>query len=166
MALMRNHLAVVSVWTVAAPGAAWAGWTPGPLVSGILTPGRFHIDAADEVDEVAHIFLGEPVVDPRRHGSALHAVEDGIEETAVGNPIDKPTVAQVARVGQNVERVRTLAVRLAAVAAGAALQEDALAACDGLRAAGHRVLLRQLARLQFPAWLLRERLRHVVQHTV
>src|SRR5664279_2056492 len=111
MALMRNHLAVVSAWTPPdRSGGAFTGCIPAPLVSGILTPGWFLIQAANEVDKISHIFLGESVVDPRRHRSAQYPVKDGIEQAVVGDLFDKPAVAQVARVRQNIDRVRPLPV--------------------------------------------------------
>src|SRR5947209_1170238 len=89
MELTRNHFAVVS--------RCASGW----LVSGkVLTlRGCGTVETADEVHDVAGVALRN-VIDPRRHGSALHAVENGIETTPVGKCRHDTRVAQRARVAQ------------------------------------------------------------------
>src|SRR5947209_738626 len=128
---MRNHLAVVSACTAgaAAGGVAVAARA---LSCGIESP-RWsrRIDGTDKVDQVADVVLREAVVDPGRHGGALDAVEYRFKETAVGDAFDKRGVAEVARARQDVEGVGALAVGLAAVASGAALDEEAFAIVDG-----------------------------------
>ena len=107
------------------------------------------------------------VVDPRRHGRALHAVEDGFEQPPVGRVIDKPRVAQIARTRQDVERVGALAVRLAAVAAGAALQEDLLAVLRSRRRSWQPDCGPAALRgLQFASPVFGERREDVVQDAV
>ena len=90
-----------------------------PLFSGLMLRMKFTMSPTS--------FLREAVVDPARHGGALDAVEHGVEQAAVIDAGDEGRIAQVARVRQDVERVGSFAVGLAAVAAGAALQEDLLA---------------------------------------
>src|SRR6516225_12422870 len=105
MALIKNHFAVVSEWSV---GPIPAGFRPAvvaALTSGILLAPLFLIDAVDEVHNVPYVSLGEAVIDPTRHGGTLHAVEDGFEEAAVIDAGDEGRIAQVARFGRDVERV-------------------------------------------------------------
>src|SRR5262245_28188654 len=84
---------------------------------------RFDMDTANEVDQVADVVLRQPIVDPGRHGRALDAVENRFEQPPVAHAGHERRIAQIARPGQDVERVRTLAIRLAPVTAGAALDE-------------------------------------------
>src|ERR1039457_5722090 len=112
--LTRNHFAV---------GSVWRGCEPAPLVYGVLLALGLLVDTANEIDDVAHDVPREAVVDPRRHGGALHAVQDGFEQAPVRDALDEPAIAQVARMRQNVERVRPLAVGLAPMAADARSEE-------------------------------------------
>src|SRR5690242_568224 len=129
MALTMNHFAVVSACTgpracAAAPGAVLTAR------SCILAPG-LPVDAADEVHDVSDVVLRQPVVDPRGHGSALHAVENRLEQAPVGGGVHEERIAQVARPGHDIEGVGSLAVGLAAVAPRAALHENGLAVRRG-----------------------------------
>src|ERR1035441_8874400 len=147
MAEIKNHLAVVSG---CATGPASRGRAPvavAALLSGILLAPFLLIDTADEVHYVPYVVLGEAVIDPARHGSSLHAIEDRIEQAAVIDAVHEGRIAQVAWLGRDVERVGSLAIGLAAVTAGTAFQEDLLAVLDGSRAGRHRVLLRHVVRL-------------------
>src|SRR5450755_931295 len=99
MALIKNHFAVVSGWAM---GPAWAGDAPvtaAALLSGILLAPFFWIDAADKIHNVPYVVFAEAVVDPARHGGALHTVEHGVEEAAVVYGGHEGRIAQVARLG-------------------------------------------------------------------
>src|SRR5260370_13543952 len=120
MALIKNHFAVVSGWSMGPVPACLRSAAVAALTSGILLAPLSLIDAVDEVHNVTYVVLGEAVIDPTRHGCALNAVEDGVEEAAVIDAGDEGRIAQVAWSGRDVERVGSLAVGLAAVAPGAA----------------------------------------------
>ena len=130
----------------------------------LLAPAMW-IEAPNEIDDVSYVFLRQAVVDPGRHRRALHAVQDRLQQPPVGRVVYEPGVPQIARAGKDVERVRALAVRLAAVASGAALQEDLLAVrrpMSSLTATGF--VLRHVARLELACRLLGEGRQHVSQH--
>src|ERR1017187_1155253 len=112
MAEIKNHLAVVSGW---ATGPASRGRAPvavAALLSGILLAPFLLIDTADEVHNVPYVVLAEAVIDPARHGRSLHAIEDRIEQAAVIHAGHKGRIAQVARLGRDIERVGSLAIGL------------------------------------------------------
>src|SRR4051812_1691920 len=112
--LIRNQRAATSVWSRA--GVTGLGILI--LASAML------VETPYEVENVAYVFLRQSVIDPRRHGGALHAVQDQLHQPAVRCRVHKPRVPQIARAGKYVHRVRAFAVRLPAVAPGAALQKD------------------------------------------
>src|SRR5579883_3120857 len=161
MALMRNHFAAASECTVAADGVSARA---AALSACILTPCWFLVQAPDEVDDVSHILLAQPVVDPCRHGGALHAVQDGIEQAPVAQGGYKEAVAEISRTGHDIQRIRPFSVGLAPVAAGAALYEDLLPVGDRTGARSHRVGFRYAVRRLLAARLPGEGGEHVAQH--
>ena len=47
------------------------------------------VQTANEIHEVADIVLRQAVIDPGRHGGALHAVEDRLEQAPIGDAVDE-----------------------------------------------------------------------------
>src|SRR5260370_4338393 len=149
MALIKNHFAVVSGWSMRPVPACLRSAAVAALTSGILLAPLSLINAVDEVHNVPYVGLGEAVIDPARHGRALHAVEHGVEEAAVIDAGDEGRIAQVPRFGRDVERVWSLAVGFAAVAAGTTFEKDLLALLDGSRAGGDGGCFRRCVRGEF-----------------
>src|ERR1017187_7751763 len=107
MAEIKNHLAVVSG---CATGPASRGRAPvavAALLSGILLAPFLLIDTADEVHYVPYVVLGEAVIDPARHGSSLHAIEDRIEQRSAFNGGQEGKIAGSKWIGGNLEGVGT-----------------------------------------------------------
>src|SRR5260370_33336075 len=131
MALIKNHFAVVSGWSMRPVPACLRSAAVAALTSGILLAPLSLIKAVDEVHNVPYVGLGEAVIDPARHGRALHAVEHGVEEAAVIDAGDEGRIAQVARCGRDAERGGSPAAGSAAAAAGTTVEQGPVAMLGG-----------------------------------